>query len=403
LRFESFLALRYLKGHRRTAGGLLTSAVAVASVTLGVAALITTLSVMTGFREDIRRKILGAQPHLMVLPQGESLAEGDYGAVFSDVKEVEGWSPYLMEQALLKKGPVTRGAVLKGVDPSREPAVTGLSSHVKMGTWDSLSSTAPVVLLGRELAQALGAGVGDTVLLVVPSADTVIFGGAPGLYNLTVSGILETGLYDYDSSLAVMSIETARKAFHRPEGWSGIGVRVSDPDDPFGAGFRIQKNLGSSAVIRSWLSMNRNLFAALKLEKVVMFLILTLITLVAAFTILSNLVLVAAQRRREIGILKAMGATAAGIGRVFLLKGLLLGGIGTAAGLSLGLGLSFLLKTYPVIKLPADVYYVERLPVTIVPGDVLLVAGAALFIVLAATVYPARQAAKLDALEAIRQ
>lgn len=403
MRFEIFLALRYLRGGRHAPGGALTSWIAVSSVTVGVAALIATLAVMTGFREDIRRKILGAQPHLIVLSQSGSLPEGDYASTFADVEDVRAWSPFILEQGLLKSGARTQGVVVKGVDPAREPAVTGLSSHVKTGRWEALSSTAPMVFLGTELAQTMGAGLGDSVLLVVPSPSSALFGDMPALHRLLVAGTLQTGLYDYDANLAVVSLATAQRAFDKPHVWSGLGVRVADPDDPFGAAFRIQKNIGSSAYVRSWLAMNRNLFAALKLEKAVMFLILTLITLVAAFTILSNLILVTAQKTREIGILKAMGATEALIGRVFLIQGMILGLVGAGAGTVLGLAISLFLKAYPVVRLPADVYYVERLPVTIVASDVFLVAGAALAIVLLATVYPARAAAKLDALTAIRQ
>lgn len=400
---SSYLALRYLKGNRDTLGGTLTSIISVASVTVGVAALIVTLAVMTGFREDIRKKILGTQPALIVLSQTGTLPEGDYAPIFSDVKDVRAWSPFILEQGLLKSGRRTQGAVVKGVDPDRETAVTGLSSHVKSGRWEALKSSTPTVLLGTELAHVLGVSEGDEVLLVIPSFSAGILGDLPVIHRFTVGGTVETGLYDYDSNLAVVSLISAQRAFDRRQTWTGLGVKVRDPDDPFDAAFRIQKNMGSSAYVRSWLAMNRNLFSALKLEKAVMFLILTLITLVAAFTILSNLILVTAQKTREIGILKAMGATNGMIQRTFLLKGILLGLFGTGAGTALGLAISFLLKAYPVIKLPADVYYVERLPVTVVPSDVLMVAGAALAIVLAATVYPARIAAKLDALTAIRQ
>jgi lipoprotein-releasing system permease protein len=403
MRFELFLALRYLKGGRHTLGGAFTSVVAVASVTVGVAALIATLAVMTGFREDIRRKILGAQPHLIVMSQTGSLPEADYAYAFDGVDDVRSWSPFFLEQALLKSGPRTQGVVVKGVDPAREPAVTGLSSHIVSGEWGTLSSTAPMVFLGVELARTLDVGRGDDVILVVPSASSAVFGELPALHRLVVAGTLETGLYDYDANLAVVSLPTAQSAFEKPHAWSGLGVRVADPDDPFGVAFRIQKNIGSSAYVRSWLAMNRNLFAALKLEKVVMFLILTLITLVASFTILSNLILVAAQKIREIGILKAMGATPGIIGRAFLIQGMILGLIGAGAGTVLGVGISLFLKAYPVVSLPADVYYVERLPVTLVPSDILMVAGAAVLIVLSATVYPARLAAKLDALTAVRQ
>jgi len=403
VKFELYLALRYLKGNRDTLGGTLTSVISVASVTVGVAALIATLAVMTGFREDIRKKILGTQPALIILSQTGTLPEGDYSPVFSGVRDVRAWSPFILEQGLLKSGRRTQGAVVKGVDPEREPAVTGLSSRVKEGRWESLRSSTPTVLLGTELARTLGVGEGDHVLLVVPSLSAGLFGDLPVMHRFVVGGTVETGLYDYDSNLAVVSLASAQRAFDRRQAWTGIGVKVRDPDDPFDAAFRIQKNMGSSAYVRSWLAMNRNLFSALKLEKAVMFLILTLITLVAAFTILSNLILVTAQKTREIGILKAMGATDGVIQRTFLFKGILLGLFGTGAGTALGLAISWLLKTYPVVKLPADVYYVERLPVTVVPSDVMMVAGAALAIVLAATIYPARIAAKLDALTAIRQ
>ena len=401
--FSFFLALRYLRGNRYTLGGTLTSVIAVASVTVGVAALIATLAVMTGFREDIRRKILGAQPHLIVLSQTGSMPEGDYSSVFSGIKEVVAWSPFVMEQGLLKGASTTQGVIVKGVDPIRESAVTGLSGHVRTGRWESLSSSTPTVFLGTELARTLNVSEGDSLLLVVPSPSASLFGGLPAIHRLSVGGTLETGLYDYDANLAVLSLPVAQQAFDKPHSWSGIGVKVEDPDDPFGVSFRIQKNLGSSAYVRSWLAMNRNLFAALKLEKVVMFLILALITLVAAFTILSNLILVTAQKTREIGILKAMGATEGLIGRAFLIKGLLLGLFGTGSGTLLGLAISWFLKTYQVVQLPADIYYVERLPVTVVPSDVMMVAGAALGIVLIATLYPARIASKLDALTAIRQ
>lgn len=401
--FPLFLALRYLRGSRHTMGGALTSAISVGSVTVGVAALIATLAVMTGFREDIRRKILGAQPHLIVLPQGDVLPEKDYDGAFRYVDDVVSWSPFIMEQGLLKSGARTQGAAIKGVDPAREPAVTGLSSHIKTGRWENLDASTPTVLLGAELARSLQVGEGDQVILVVPTLSGPLMGDVPALYRLAVGGTLETGLYDYDSNLAVVSLSVGQKVFDKAGGWSGLGVKVKDPDEPFGAGFRIQANLGSAAYVRSWLAMNRNLFSALKLEKAVMFLILTLITLVAAFTILSNLILVTAQKTREIGILKAMGATEGLIARTFLIKGMLLGLVGTGSGTILGLLISWFLKTYPVVQLPAEVYYVQKLPVSVVPSDVMAVAGAAFAIVLAATLYPARAASKLDALTAIRQ
>jgi lipoprotein-releasing system permease protein len=391
-------------------GGSLTSVIAVAGVTVGVAALIATLAVMTGFREDIRAKILGAQPHLLIQPgSDQGLPEQTYTDRFDGISEVVAWSPYVLGQALAKSEAGTQGVVVKGVDTVREPRVTGLDSKVVQGEWAALASpeTATAkssgVLLGKELAQSLRVGVGDRLILAVPTAENTGMGNLPFFFSFTVLGILQTGLYDYDSSLAVVSLPTAQKIFNLKGRYSGLGVRLKDADEFTGPAIKIQQRFSSQAMVRSWLGMNRPLFAALRLEKIVMFLILALITLVAAFTILSNLLLVTAQRTREIGILRAMGATRGAIQRIFLLKGFLMGLIGTGVGTALGLGISFLLKRYEFVKLPADVYYVERLPVKVVPGDVFLVATAAVVIVLLATFYPARAAAKLDALDAIRR
>jgi lipoprotein-releasing system permease protein len=244
---------------------------------------------------------------------------------------------------------------------------------------------------------------GDEVLLLAPSDGAAAAMALPRFYPFRVTGILDTGLYDYDSSLAVVPMQAAQAVFQLPDAWSGLGVRVEDPEESVGPAMRLQKSLGTVAWVRSWLAMNKNLFAALKLEKVVMFIVLALITIVAAFMIVSNLLLVTAQRVHEIGILRAMGATRGSIGRIFLLKGFLMGATGTGAGLTLGAIISWALKKYQFIQLPADVYYVETLPVRVLASDVGLVAGAALGIVLLATVYPARLAAKLDALSAIRQ
>jgi lipoprotein-releasing system permease protein len=410
LTYELFIALRYLKGSRRALGGSLTSVIAVAGVTVGVAALIATLAVMTGFREDIRAKILGAQPHLLIQPSTDrGLPERDYSDRFEGIGEAEAWSPYVMGQALARTEGGTQGVVVKGVDPAREPGVTGLDRRVTVGDWRALSSTSassshsPAIFLGKELAQNLRVTMGDRVVLAVSAGPDTGLGTLPFFFSFTVAGILQTGLYDYDSSLAVVALPSAQKLFNLKGRFSGLGVRLKDADAFEGPAIKLQQQFSSQALVRSWLGMNRPLFAALRLEKTVMFLILALITLVAAFTILSNLLLVTAQRVREIGILRAMGATRGAIQRIFLFKGFLMGLLGTGVGTVLGLGISFLLKRYEFVKLPADIYYVERLPVKVVPGDVALVAAAAVLIVLLATLYPSRAAARLDALDAIRR
>jgi lipoprotein-releasing system permease protein len=324
--FETFLALRYLKGARRDLGGSLTSVIAVASVAVGVAALVVTLAVMTGAREDIRAKILGAQPHLLVQPIGEAgLPAVDYSDRFAGVKDVKAWAPYVLGQALARSGRGAQGVVVKGVDPDREPGVTGLDGRLRAGRWDDLrrADKDPAVFLGKELAQNLGVLQGDRLVMAVSLADTGAFGGVPAFHAFVVAGVVETGLYDYDNSLAVVSLAAAQRLFR-------LGDRVSGPR---GSGLRDADEFAAPAAVApgavrvrwawsapGWGSTSR-CSPLLRLEKIVMFLILTLITLVAAFTILSNLLLVTAQRTREIGILRAMGATRASIRRIFLRKG----------------------------------------------------------------------------------
>ncbi|MGQ0644199.1 MAG: FtsX-like permease family protein, partial [Elusimicrobiota bacterium] len=361
------------------------------------------------FREDIRAKILGAQPHILILGAGGDLEEGDWSSLFQGVPDIAAWSPFVMGQALVKHGSATQGVVAKGVDPLGEPAVTGLQAKLAEGRWENLSAAPdgrPSIFLGRELAKILRAGVGDDVFVSAPGQDFNPLNpllSLPALHGFTVAGILQTGLYDYDSTLAIMSLESAQKVFGLGGRYTGLGVRTKDADDSPALAAKIQKNAGTKATARSWLSLNQNLFAALRLEKIVMFIILALITLVAAFNIVSNLLLVTAQKIREIGILKAMGAPRRSVEKIFLVKGMMMGGMGTAIGAGLGVAISFALKKYQFVQLPADVYYVDTLPVRLVPGDVALVAFAALLIVLLATLYPARLAAKLDALDAIRR
>jgi lipoprotein-releasing system permease protein len=404
--FEFFLARRYLSD-RQTLGGALSSFISIAGVAVGVAALVVTLGIMTGFRTDIQKRILGAQPHILVNAPDKGLEAGSWADIFNDVKDFEAYSPYVMGQALLKKGSTAQGVIVKGVDAEGEARVTELKSHMKEGAWADLFVQTPgapePIFLAKELAKSLEVLVGDEIFLTAPKAELASLMSVPRLFKARVAGIVETGLYDYDSTLVIVNLPFAQKVFDMPGRYSGLGVRVKDPEDAQGAAMRIQKNLGSAGFARSWLFMNRNLFSALALEKLVMFIVLALITVVAAFTIISNLLLVTAQKVREIGMLKAMGATRGSIQRIFLMKGVFMGMVGITAGMVLGLVICAVLKRYQFIRLPADVYYIDTLPVIIVPADLLTVALCAFLIVLASAVYPAHKAASLETLSALRQ
>jgi lipoprotein-releasing system permease protein len=407
---EFYLAKRYLLNHRHGAWGWLISWMTTGSVALGVAALIVTLAVMTGFRDDISRKILGVQPHVIISPVSGEIDPSSprIASVLNSEKNVVAWSPYVSGQVLMGHGSQNSGAMIKGVDPAREPDVSNLREKITVGKWSDLNAGAPSgtprpgIILGQELARNLGARQGDTVWLVTPGSIGLTALSIPRAHLFTVVGIIQTGLYDYDSSLAYIDLTAARRVFDLEKNVTGIGIRVRDPDRADLVASELTVKFQGDYWIRSWLALNRNLFSALKLEKMVMFTILIMVTLVASFMIVSNLLLSITQKVKEIGILRAMGATGASIRRTFLYQGLLMGAVGTTIGVVLGLAISLFLAHTNIIRLPADVYYIDRLPIQIELGDVAAVVLAAGLIVLAATLYPAHRATKLDPLDAIR-
>lgn len=400
------LACRYLVARRHGLFAWLTTAIAVGGITLGVAALIVTLGVMDGFQRDIQTRILGTQPHLAVLSSnGETFPNPS--AVTMRIQQTPGVAaaaPFVMGQVLLRHGPKAFGAVIRGVDPFQEQTVAPLASILKEGRWDSLLGTAsePGIIVGRELARSLEVGTGDPLLVVVP--DSLVTGRAlvPRMVRCRVTGIFQVGMYEADANLSYVALTTAQRFFGLGNTVSGIGVRVQGLSRLESVQRQLQATLGPRVWVRSWQDLNRNLFSALKLEKAVMFVILILIVVVAALNIISNLLLLTVEKSREIGILRALGVSQHGILRIFLYEGGSLGVAGTLLGALLGLGIGALLHRYPVIKLPADVYYIERLPVHIAAGDVTAVIVAALGISLAATIYPALKAARVDPIEALR-
>ncbi|MBN1823984.1 MAG: ABC transporter permease [Endomicrobiales bacterium] len=395
---ELFIALRYLKARRKGVFTLLTTVIAVGGTTLGVAALVITLAVMSGFHRDIKEKILGIQPHLIILKEASSpFAEhSKVRETVSAEKQVRASSPFVYGQAVLRNNRLTSGVVLKGVDPAGENEVVGLNSRIidgkKQGPADK------EILLGNELAANLGAITGSEIIVMAPGPSAAV----PRMEKLTVSGIFRSGMYEYDANLAYVNLSSGRKIFSLGEAVTGIGVSLKDFNDASEIEKKLQERLMFPYYVRSWQRMNRSLFAALKLEKIMMFIILALIIIVAAFNIISNLILLTIEKTRDIGILSAMGFAKAKIARVFLFEGLIIGLSGIFSGLFLGLGLSLALKKYQFIHLPADVYYIDTLPVRIIPADIAMVAGAALIITVVSAVYPAYQVTKLDPLEAIR-
>jgi lipoprotein-releasing system permease protein len=394
---ELFIAWRYLKARRKGFFTLLTTLIAVGGVTLGVASLIITLAVMTGFQQDIREKILVLQPHLIVLKHSESPFM-EYGEVSSELlknKEVASASPFIAAPIIIQNFHSSAGAMVKGVDFASEEKLVSLGDIIAEG---SVPAGNGQILLGNELANSIGASVGREVVLVSPGQNTLI----PRMKKYTVSGLFHSGMYEYDAHLSYISLQDAQAFFDIPNSATGIGVSLHRIDMAPKMEGEFQRLLSGAYRVHSWQSMNRNLFAALRLEKIMMFIILTLIIIVAAFNIISNLILLSVEKSREIGILSALGRTSGEIGRIFFYEGLIIGMGGILAGIFLGGGLSLLLKKYQFVHLPSDVYYLDRLPVKIIPSDIATVLAATLVITLIAATYPAYQASKLDPLEVIR-
>ncbi|MFI5361487.1 MAG: FtsX-like permease family protein [Elusimicrobiota bacterium] len=400
--FELFVALRYLKAKRKGMFGVVTTSIGVAGVTVGVAALITTMSVMNGFQTDIQRKIVGAQAHISIYGLNSPSDIAELTATAKRDPDVVATAPFVLGQAILTHGSRSMGLVLKGLDPAREFAVNDLARKLVNGGWEGLGAgKEPGIVLGVELADRMDAEVGTEVVLVSPQSVATPLGLLPKMQRFKVIGLLKTGYYEYDNGTAWTEIGAATKFLGQETGAAGIGLRLDDLNRADAVARRLREALGFRRVVRTYAQMNQTLFAALKLEKTVMFIILTLITLVASLNIASTQILRTAEKTRDIGLLKAMGAHARMIEKIFLVEGILIGGSGVAAGMALGFFLCWVIATFRIVDLPADIYYLSRVPVDVRPWDVGAVTLMGLTLTILATIYPARRAAKSDPVEAI--
>lgn len=420
LPFEIFVGLRYLRAKRRTRTISLNTFISIAGITLGVAALIGTLGIMTGFKEDIQAKILGTTSHVVVQEKAEPMMV-EYLPLITRIEQVPGVvsaTPFIFKQVLLTSKTGVQGIILRGIDPQKEPEVTEIASNLKVGsvldlmppldsarpqvddTSESTTLTYPGIILGKELALRLGVFAGDRVNIVSPVGPIRALSMTPKIRPFTVVGIFESGMYEYDSSLAYIALTEAQKFFNLDDTVTGIEVRVREVFEADQVAYAIESSIGEQYWARDWMQLNKNLFSALKLEKTMMFLLLVLITLVASFNIVGTLTMIVNEKQREIAILKAMGATPRAIMRIFMLNGLVIGLTGTGIGVPLGYSFLWLIERYWTFD--QTVYYISHIPVHITAVDVLIVSVSALLISFAATVYPSWQAAKLAPVSALR-
>ncbi len=417
LPYYFFIALRYFKSKKKHNGISFNTFISIAGVALGVMTLTTVISVMSGFHEDLQEKILGVNAHIVTLSYKNSIS--DYESLSAKINAVQGVatsSPFIYGQVMLRHGKRVHGVVVRGIDPATGTGTTNILNSLKEGSIEELRSETGMsgIIVGREVMRMLGIFVGDMIDMISPVGEVGPLGMIPKMKKFRVVGYFEAGMYEYDSSLGFIDLLSAQKFFGYKDAVTGIEVRVddiykaesiaeqielavSDTDNGADGIFR-----GASYYAKDWMQMNRNLFSALKLEKLVMFIILTLIVLVASFNIVSNLIMIVIEKSREIAIMKAMGATSRGIMSIFMIHGLIIGITGTAIGTASGYALCGLLKNYKFISLPADVYYLSYLPVKVDSLDFIAVSTAAITISFLATLYPSWQAAKVDPVEPLR-
>jgi lipoprotein-releasing system permease protein len=421
LPYEVFIGLRYLRAKRRNRTISFNTLISITGVTIGVAALIATLGIMTGFKEDLQGKILGTNSHVIVTSKtGETIK--DYGAITDKVMAVPGVvaaTPFIFKQVLLTTQSGSHGVVLRGIDTARETTVTDIAKNLKAGSLADLetlqpphpdltgatSPTEPLaplpgIIIGRELSLRLGAFLGDRINVVSPVGPITPLGMIPKVRGFRVAGVFESGMYEYDSSLAYVSIHQAQEFFNMGQAVTGVEVKVRDIFSADRIAQTIEETLGFPYWARDWMKLNKNLFSALRLEKFMMFVLLVLVVIVAAFNIVSTLAMIVVEKHREIAILKAMGATGRAVMRVFMLDGLVIGLVGTVIGIPLGYAICWAIQTW--FSLPGDVYLLTKIPVNIKAFDVLVVGLSAIVITFLATIYPCLQAAKLDPAEALR-
>jgi lipoprotein-releasing system permease protein len=407
VRLPLWIASRYLRRRRQSGFITLLTGISVAGVAVGVTALLTVLAVMNGFENEIQTRIAGTDAHVVLLGETQSGIRDGAALAARAARErgVLGAAPFTYSKAMVIRGGRAEGMVVKGVDLAGERRVTTVARNISP-TLDSIPSAAslPGVVLGSELAGHIDAVVGDTVVLAALSADKSAMGYAPRLRRFRVAALFTSGLYTYDSSFGFIAIPVAQDFFQLGTAVTGVEVRLADMFDAPMAAERLLRAVGSQGLrTNNWIELNRNLFTWMKLEKTVMFVILALIVLVAAFNIVSTLFMVVLEKRRDIGVLKSLGASNGMVLRIFLLEGLLIGGLGTALGTLLGWILISVLQRYPFVRLPGDVYFIERLPVRPELGDFAAVILAAFALCLVAALYPAWRASLLDPVEAIRR
>jgi len=407
MKISNFLAYRYLKSKKETKVLSFISLISIIGIVLGVATLIVVINVMIGFEDNLKQKILGANSHIIVNKiDGSAINNWKKTAdEISKTDNVVGVSPFIISQVLLTSKERVSGVVLRGVIGEKEIESSNIGKYMKRGSFDLKGDNAtakPPIVLGKALTNSLSASIGEEIVVVSPFGKKGPFGFTPKMKKFEVAGVFDTGMYEYNNSLAYVNLQDIQDFMKMGDNISGFSVKVKNFDNAGEIAEKIENKLGFPFWARDWLSMNQNLFSALKLEKAAMFVILTLIIVVASFNVISLITMTVKDKKRDIAIIRAMGAPEKLVKNIFIKQGLYIGIVGTVFGNIIAYVICFVLKRYKLIELPADVYYMDSIPIKIVPEVFLLVTVCAIVITFISSIIPARQAAKMDPIEALR-
>lgn len=404
MKFERFVALRYLT-RRKGLFAIITTLIGVAGVSVGVAALITTLSVMNGFQSDIKTKVIGAQSHILVFGRMPASTYPEQIRKIEQIPLVEAAAPHIYGQAILSYDGQSVGLVVRGLDPEQEKKINSLSRSLTEGSFApkdwAADAPAPLVL-GTELAAGLGADVGDDVVLISPQSISTSAGMFPKMKKFRVSGLLRTGYYEFDNTIAYAGLADASDFLGLKGGVTGVAVKLHDLNKAEQAAQQIREAIGLGYSVRTFAQLNSTLYAALKLEKAVMFIILFLIIIVASLNIAGNLILLGTEKLRDIGLMRAMGASPKMIRKVFMWEAMVIATLGICLGIALACLLCWIIATFNIVELPGDIYYLTKVPVRMEWSDILTVVGGSYFICFFAGLYPAAKASRVNPTDAIR-
>jgi lipoprotein-releasing system permease protein len=404
------IGLRYLRAKRRNGFISFISFASIVGIALGVAALITTLAVMSGFQREIRDRMLQMAAHATVSGYGEPISDWPHAvAVAVADPRVAGAAPYVEKEALLS-GSRNQPAIVRGVLPDEEGRVSVLADKMVEGKLADLAPGSFNIVLGRELALWLGVGVGDSVVVTTSEFRSTPMGAVPQLKRFTVSGIFEAGYNEFDKGLAIVNMRDLQRVLRLGEGATGVRLKLHDMDIAFDVARDLAMKLGGAYRVSDWASENANMYRALRMEKTIMAILLSLIILMGAFTLVNSQVMLVTDKQADIAILRTLGLTPRGVMQVFMVQGLMIGFIGTVAGVISGIVLTlnleyilqFVERVFGMVLLPPDVYYITGLPTELQPGDVAVIAAVALIMAFLATIYPALRAAHTAPAEALR-